>query len=1558
MTGLAPRTYIVGESSLLGKQKFNTWPWNTSPWVLSGTVTEDKSVKFRGAASAKCAKGASNYTEWSRRGVVGRSYFSRGYLRLGSVSPSENMVISQVFSPTNGTLIMVSLSKAGEITVWNNKAGSNIIANSGFLPSINKWYCFEYSFMIAASGANSVFQLKIRNEAGVLLYNSGEKTGLEFGNAFHQSIDFGRTTATETNVDIWVDEVEIRDGPVGEENWPGPLPIVPSGLKKAYWGASVDGDAYSTGQADAPYSESTYNAFESNAGRSMGIVHFSDKWNIGEGPVWDGFGKPSSSRVKERGAIPMKTLGGPENVIKEVNEGKYDTSLEKYGEEIAAFAWPVFIRPWWEFNGTWWPWGRNKCTPAEFKEAWIRLVTKIKSKCSNAAFYWCANIYFDEETKKAIEERYPGDSYVDWVGFDGYSGENPIKKEGAKYPFERFEPTYTKLIEVAPTKPQMIGEVSTSEIGVNKPAWIAELFSQMLPVFSRIKAVVWYNAPAVHESEGVQGRVDWQIESSSLTTESFKEVVEPEFYIGGSQIYGSEKPPVPGDLYEGKVLEDNPIMYWRENEVAPTTTLIDWSGNERNGTLVNSPIRQVSGGPSGSNAITFNGTSQYASIPDSSLIDFGDTMTYELWFKRTAVQKVVTETLIQKGSNAVKVVIQSNAKILARVPSAGNLFESTIAIEDTNWHHLVFTKSGVTSKLYIDGVDRTGAVTNFTASNTTSPLILGAEGEAGTEEWFNGKLDEVAVYPIALSEARVKAHYENRNVSINVYQKIVKEDGPHGYWRMEEESGLVAADASNRGRTGTIANSPTLGQTGLIPGSLDTAFLYNGGTSEVKKSYDSGWSFTNEFSLEAWIKITEDPIGGEDERVIMGRTGGGWAYAAGYVKSTRKAWFSYIDSTGATVEIQGGSIEVGGVYHIVAIKTPTKILLYVNEKLVAEKSATNSVKVNELAEWKTGHEGAGGATGFQGVIDEIAVYSTALSEDRVKDHFQTGLGEITFIQEVNGSSISISSEIDSFTMEESVSGSALSSGSQSESLVLEEPVSGVSGSLGEITFSSEESIAMTLNGESSSNGEIDELSEASEPISGSSGSSGSESDNLNSEEIVNGSSTSSGSQEQVLFVVDSVSGSSTSSFAETDEAISANDISGSSASSGIIEGLFESMEDIEGSSSSSGSLSFLLDFADPIQPVSAPVEHRGRRRPVVWKFMLIDSDTMEELGEIKRARGKQLQLALDKPGGCNFTVPIDYDLFKDVEEINHGIIAYRNKQPRYSGMIWNLDESVDGNSIAVQSVGWFETLNHRIIRENVGYPPFSTGVVNAGQIVFMPAQGTVGSVNYHPGGLLTMANAQQDTWLVEGISTDIMQRIISYQKGQNIGQAITQLSEIEAGFDFWVDSLTRVLDLTSWSAVPDKTESVVFGYNWGNKNIKQLGRQFDPSVMANRVTALGKYGGGFAEDIESQQKYQLFEEMTQLNDVVDPNVLLGFAGGEVLLRKQPRVLYSFTPFPYSGSKRVPEPFEDYDIGDIVSFTAVRPPRVDIRGQAVRIYGMNIDVTDEGNEKVSALQISP
>jgi hypothetical protein len=71
----------------------------------------------------------------------------------------------------------------------------------------------------------------------------------------------------------------------------------------------------------------------------------------------------------------------------------------------------------------------------------------------------------------------------------------------------------------------------------------------------------------------------------------------------------------------------------------------------------------------------------------------------------------------------------------------------------------VATKSGSSYKVYIDGIDRTFALTNQTLVNTASALILGAKG--GTSEFLAAIIDEAAIYNTVLSAATVADHYQS-----------------------------------------------------------------------------------------------------------------------------------------------------------------------------------------------------------------------------------------------------------------------------------------------------------------------------------------------------------------------------------------------------------------------------------------------------------------------------------------------------------------------------------------------------------------------------------------------------------------------------------------------------------------------------------------------------------------------------------------------------------------------------------------------------------------------------
>lgn len=211
-----------------------------------------------------------------------------------------------------------------------------------------------------------------------------------------------------------------------------------------------------------------------------------------------------------------------------------------------------------------------------------------------------------------------------------------------------------------------------------------------------------------------------------------------------------------------------------------------------------------------------------------------------------------------------------------------------------------------------------------------------------------------------------------------------------------------------------------------------------------------------------------------------------------------------------------------------------------------------------------------------------------------------------------------------------------------------------------------------------------------------------------------------------------------------------------------------------------------------------------------------------------------------------------------------------------------------------------------------------------------------------------------------GDVTPSQNRDITYDQGTKHGSAIETLVNMEAGFDWHIDPLTREFSVfyenikgTIYGRGTNNT-SVEFAYGWGSKNVAQLDISTNSSVMANRINAKGKYTTGVAYDTDSVMSYGLFEDTLTLSDVSDADILVAYAGAETAYRLQPFKTYTFTPFPYDGSKRIPRVFDDYDIGDIVYLTA-KYGAMSVERQAVRVFGVSIDIDNEGNEKIGEIK---
>jgi Concanavalin A-like lectin/glucanases superfamily len=218
-------------------------------------------------------------------------------------------------------------------------------------------------------------------------------------------------------------------------------------------------------------------------------------------------------------------------------------------------------------------------------------------------------------------------------------------------------------------------------------------------------------------------------------------------------------PPPPATPYRDAVMADQPVGYWRLAET--TGNALDETGNAAGGRYNGGVTRGVPGAlTSDPNlAARFDGVDDHVSVPDNGPMDVADTFTYELWFKRGPNQGV-TQRLLHKGAGPASLGFGTNNKLVLLPGGTGATAtaSSATAILDQAWHHVVATKSGAAVRIYLDGVDVTAPGTNTTMTTSTNALNI---GRATTGTAYTGAdIDEVAIYPVALSSARVQAHYQ------------------------------------------------------------------------------------------------------------------------------------------------------------------------------------------------------------------------------------------------------------------------------------------------------------------------------------------------------------------------------------------------------------------------------------------------------------------------------------------------------------------------------------------------------------------------------------------------------------------------------------------------------------------------------------------------------------------------------------------------------------------------------------------------------------------------------
>ncbi|MGO2806675.1 MAG: PKD domain-containing protein [Glutamicibacter arilaitensis] len=241
--------------------------------------------------------------------------------------------------------------------------------------------------------------------------------------------------------------------------------------------------------------------------------------------------------------------------------------------------------------------------------------------------------------------------------------------------------------------------------------------------------------------------------------------------LGAQEILGlyqaagrtADVPEPPADAYGMAIYADQPSMYWRLDEssgnLAQDATL---SGID--GTV----LGEVSMGAEG--AVEF-GTgygfgSNGAAVISKSPVSNPNVFTAEAWFKTTTGSggKIIgfgnSDSGLSSSYDRHVYMRDDGTLVFGTYSGAEFVVATTESYNDGQWHHVVSTLGPDGMKLYVDGGLK-GANAQSTAENYTGYWRIGGDRlwSGASSQWFDGTIDEVAVYPRVLSAGEVDEHY-------------------------------------------------------------------------------------------------------------------------------------------------------------------------------------------------------------------------------------------------------------------------------------------------------------------------------------------------------------------------------------------------------------------------------------------------------------------------------------------------------------------------------------------------------------------------------------------------------------------------------------------------------------------------------------------------------------------------------------------------------------------------------------------------------------------------------
>jgi hypothetical protein len=219
--------------------------------------------------------------------------------------------------------------------------------------------------------------------------------------------------------------------------------------------------------------------------------------------------------------------------------------------------------------------------------------------------------------------------------------------------------------------------------------------------------------------------------------------------------------------YQARILSESGLLsYWRLGESVGATTAVDraagFDGTYMGGPTLGAPSLLAS---SDNAAVSFDGVDDYVTIPDDDRWSWhsAGAGSLEAWFKLDTLpaSRAVIVGKTQSGGHEWVLYITSAGKVVVEVygtSGAGRIIVTSAAtITVGQRYHVVavIAASSPYGRIYLNGVQdaQTTAINTTAPINSATPVTIGRRNSG--DQYFDGIIDEVAIYNVALSATTI-----------------------------------------------------------------------------------------------------------------------------------------------------------------------------------------------------------------------------------------------------------------------------------------------------------------------------------------------------------------------------------------------------------------------------------------------------------------------------------------------------------------------------------------------------------------------------------------------------------------------------------------------------------------------------------------------------------------------------------------------------------------------------------------------------------------------------------